>query len=42
WSPDGQQIAFIYQGNLWIIDIGSEVAHQLTLDGGASRPVWTQ
>ncbi|MBC7810187.1 MAG: G5 domain-containing protein [Burkholderiales bacterium] len=42
WSPDGQQIAFIYQGNLWIIDVGSEVAHQLTLDGGASRPVWTQ
>lgn len=41
WSPDGQQIAFIYQGNLWIIDVETSVANQLTLDGGASRPVWT-
>jgi len=42
WSPDGRQIAFIYQGNLWIIDVESEVVHQLTLDGGASNPIWTQ
>lgn len=42
WSPDGRQIAFIYQGNLWVIDIESEIAHQLTLDGGASTPVWAQ
>jgi hypothetical protein len=41
WSPDGRQIAFIYQGNLWIIDAESLVANQLTLDGGASKPVWT-
>lgn len=40
WSPDGDQIALIYQGNLWIVEVGSGVAHQLTLDGGASRPVW--
>jgi hypothetical protein len=42
WSPDGGQIAFIYQGNLWIVDVESTVAHQLTLDGGASNPVWAQ
>lgn len=42
WSPDGTQIAFIYQGNLWVVDVVSLVEHQLTLDGGASRPVWTQ
>ncbi len=42
WSPDGRQIAFIYQGNLWVIDVASEIAHQLTLDGGASTPVWSQ
>lgn len=42
WSPDGNQIAFIYQGNLWVIDITSRVAHQLTVDGGASKPVWTR
>ena len=42
WSPDGHQLAFIYQGNLWIIDVESAVAHQLTLDGGASNPVWSR
>lgn len=42
WSPDGRQIAIIYQGNLWVIDAASGVAQQLTLDGGASNPVWTQ
>ncbi|MCB9451773.1 MAG: G5 domain-containing protein [Anaerolineaceae bacterium] len=40
WSPDGREIAFIYQGNLWIIAVDSGVAHQLTLDSGASDPVW--
>lgn len=40
WSPDGRQIAFIYQGNLWIVDVETGIAHQLTLDGGASHPVW--
>ncbi len=42
WSPDGRQIAFVYQGNLWVIDVEFEVSHQLTLDGGASNPVWTR
>ena len=42
WSPDGTEIAFVYQGNLWVVDVASGVAHQLTLDGGASSPVWTQ
>jgi hypothetical protein len=42
WSPAGFQVAFIYQGNLWMIDGVSGVAHQLTLDGAASRPVWTR
>ncbi len=42
WSPDGSQIALIYQGNLWVVDAGSGVSHQLTLDGGASNPVWSQ
>lgn len=42
WSPDGSEIAFIYQGNLWIIDVASGVARPLTQDGGASRPVWAR
>ncbi|MFZ4816922.1 MAG: G5 domain-containing protein, partial [Phototrophicaceae bacterium] len=40
WSPDGRQIAFIYLGNLWILDVQTAVAQQLTLDGAATTPVW--
>ncbi|MFN8377271.1 MAG: G5 domain-containing protein [Anaerolineae bacterium] len=42
WSPDGSQLAFIYQGNLWVVDVASGVANQLTLDGAAANPVWTR
>jgi len=42
WSPDGHQIAIIYQGNLWIVDVASSITHQLTLDGRASTPIWTR
>ena len=42
WSPDGHQIAIIYQGNLWIVDVKSGISHQLTLDGRASTPIWTR
>jgi hypothetical protein len=38
WSPSGEQIAVIYQGNLWIVDVQTDVAHQLTQDGGACQP----
>jgi hypothetical protein len=40
WSPDGRQLALIYQGNLWVIDVSSGHAQQLTIDGGASSPRW--
>lgn len=40
WSPSGEQIAVIYQGNLWIVDVQTDVAHQLTQDGGARQPIW--
>ena len=40
WSPDGRQIALIYQGNLWVVDVNSGRAQQLTVDGGASSPQW--
>jgi resuscitation-promoting factor RpfB len=42
WSPDARQIAVIYQGNLWVVDVLSLVAHQLTFDGRSQHPVWTQ
>lgn len=40
WSPDGTQIAVIYQGNLWVVDVEAEVGRQLTFDGGSQHPVW--
>jgi hypothetical protein len=40
WSPMARQIAVIYQGNLWIIDIQTGLSHQITSDGQASRPRW--
>lgn len=40
WSPDGTQIAIIYQGNLWVVDVAVGVGRQLTFDGGSQHPVW--
>lgn len=40
WSPDGQHIALIYQGDLWVVDVASTVAHRLTLDGRSTHPTW--
>jgi Tol biopolymer transport system component len=40
WSPDGKQLVVVYQGNLWLVDVETGAALQLTLDGNASYPVW--
>jgi hypothetical protein len=40
WSPDGTHVALIFQGNLWVVDVISGVASQVTLDGTARHPVW--
>ena len=42
WSPDGRQIAVIYQGDLWIVDVVTEARYQMTFDGGALNPVWSR
>ena len=41
WSPDGQFIALIYHGNLWLIEIETAAATQVTFDGNSSNPVWS-
>lgn len=41
WSPDGRQIALIYQGNLYLVDTTTGHAEQVTLDGLSSAPRWT-
>jgi hypothetical protein len=46
WSPDpmpesgNYAIAFIYQGNLWIVDAVSGKAQQITGDGLTTRVIW--
>lgn len=42
WSPSGDEIVLTYQGNVWIVDVESGIAQQLTLDGNALRPVWSR
>lgn len=42
WSPDARSIVTVYQGSLWLIDVETGTPSQLTLDGGASRPVWVR
>ncbi|MYI41710.1 MAG: hypothetical protein F4063_07265 [Chloroflexi bacterium] len=41
WSPDARHIALIYQGNLWLVEVKSGAATQVTFDGAASYPVWS-
>jgi hypothetical protein len=41
WSPTARQIAVIYQGNLWIIEVKTGQSYQITSDGQASRPRWS-
>ncbi|MGB7340212.1 MAG: G5 domain-containing protein [Phototrophicaceae bacterium] len=42
WSPDGRQIAVIYQGNLYIVDVVTEAVYQMTFDNGSQHPVWSR
>lgn len=42
WSPDARHIAITYQGDIWLVDVLSSQADQLTFDGGSSNPVWTR
>jgi hypothetical protein len=41
WSPDGQRLAVIYQGDLWIVDVATGQAHRLTSDGQVSAIDWS-
>jgi resuscitation-promoting factor RpfB len=40
WSPDGSQIALIYEGNLWIVDATTGEGSQLTGDGQVTAVDW--
>lgn len=40
WSPNGQQLLAVADGNLWLIEVDSGQAWQLTGDGGVSAVDW--
>ncbi|HEX9250235.1 MAG TPA: hypothetical protein VF856_12085, partial [Gemmatimonadaceae bacterium] len=41
WAPDGQRVAYIASGQLWIADASGANARKVTnVSGGASGPVW--
>lgn len=40
WSPDGSQIALVYQGDVYIVDVGSGRATRVTLVENARLPQW--
>ena len=42
WSPDGESLAFAYQGRIWVVPVEGGVAHQLTTGPGYhSQPTWS-
>jgi hypothetical protein len=42
WSPDGRQIALIYQGDLYIVEADSGRATQVTVVGNVLSPRWVR
>src|SRR4051794_11067503 len=42
WSPDGNSVAFIASGQLWIADASGANARRISnVSGGAGGPVWS-
>jgi Tol biopolymer transport system component len=41
WSPDGEDLLFIYNGNLYLTGSGGGLPKQLSTDGQASHPRWS-
>jgi len=41
WSPDGERLGVLYQGDLWIVDVASGQAHRLTSDGQVTAFDWS-
>jgi Tol biopolymer transport system component len=42
WSPDGQQLAVLYMGDLYLLDLASAQAQQLTGDGQTTHLDWAE
>jgi Tol biopolymer transport system component len=42
WSPHGGALLFEYEGNLYLVDLGTADLAQLTSDGQSSHPRWAE
>ena len=40
WSPDGQLVAVIYRGDLWIVEVGTGIGSRLTGDAQTTGLDW--
>jgi hypothetical protein len=40
WSPSGDELALVREGNLHLLSLASGALRQLTADGGSSQPQW--
>jgi Tol biopolymer transport system component len=40
FSPEGNSLALVYNGNLYVLDLAGGPARQLTSDGQSSQPRW--
>lgn len=40
WSPDGRQIAVVYQGDVYVVEVASSRATVITVVGDAQHPRW--
>lgn len=41
WSPDGQRVAFIRHGDLWVMNAEGRQQTRVTASGGMSAPTWS-
>ena len=42
WSPSGDELALVRDGNLYLLNLVSGALRQLTADGGSSQPQWAR
>lgn len=42
WSPMGDSVLVVYEGNIYLLDAGTGTLDQLTSDGQSSHPRWAQ
>jgi Dipeptidyl peptidase IV (DPP IV) N-terminal region len=42
WGPAGGQIALVYQGDIYVVDVASGRGTNVTITGNAQMPRWVR